>query len=80
MPLVWYSMDANEVYHVCLDCEVHEQILRRNLAFVSEADVEAHTNLAMCQMCQSHTEPGVGHDGPCRQMIFSYQVYNALLG
>lgn len=37
MPLAWFSKDANEVYHVCLDCEVHNLILPRNLRFRQES-------------------------------------------
>ena len=74
MPLVWYSNNANEVYHTCLDCEVHSRIYRRYRVFISESDVEEHIpELTLCHYCSNHG-PEFGHDGDCRRAIFSSDI------
>ena len=58
--LVWYSIDANEVYHLYFDCYDRERILATNLRVKALGDVRGSVGLRLCSYCADMLREGSG--------------------
>ena len=78
MPLAWFSQEAEEVYHVCLNCPHISKFRRNNVEVELESYVNlVHPAMALCEDCNYHIRyPNTF--GQCQQTNSRQDVLSAV--